>query len=43
MLGATIRDAWPFYNRLAVAPDGKTILVERQTVSNDLMLIENFR
>jgi hypothetical protein len=30
-------------NRLAVSPDGKTILVHRNTTISDLMLIENFR
>ena len=30
-------------NRLAVSPDGKTILVQRNTTTSDLMLIENFR
>jgi Tol biopolymer transport system component len=30
-------------NSLAVTPDGKTILIQQQSVSNDLMLIENFR
>jgi eukaryotic-like serine/threonine-protein kinase len=30
-------------NRLAVSPDGKTILVHRNTTPSDLMLIENFR
>jgi Tol biopolymer transport system component len=30
-------------NRLAVSPDGKTVLVHRNTTSSDLMLIENFR
>jgi eukaryotic-like serine/threonine-protein kinase len=30
-------------NRLAVSPDGKTILVQRNMTTSDLMLIENFR
>ena len=30
-------------NRLAVSPDGKTVLVQRNTTTSDLMLIENFR
>ena len=30
-------------NRLAVSPDGKTVLVIRNTITSDLMLIENFR
>ena len=30
-------------NRLAVSPDGKTVLVHRNTTTSDLMLIENFR
>ena len=30
-------------SRLAVSPDGKTILVHRNTTISDLMLIENFR
>ncbi len=30
-------------NRLAVSPDGKTILIQRNTTTSDLMLIENFR
>ena len=30
-------------NRLAVSPDGTTILVQRNTTISDLMLIENFR
>ena len=30
-------------NRLAVSPDGKTILVQQQTFTLDLSLIENFR
>jgi len=30
-------------DRIAVTPDGKTILVQQQTLSLDLMLIENFR
>jgi len=39
----TIRAPWPYLsNRLAVSPDGKTIFVQRQAYSNDLMLIENF-
>ena len=40
----SISDVWAFgLNRVAVAPDGKTVLVQQQSVSNDLMLIENFR
>ena len=40
----SVRDIWGFgLDRPAVAPDGKTILIQRQSVSNDLMLIENFR
>jgi dipeptidyl aminopeptidase/acylaminoacyl peptidase len=40
----SIHDVWAYdLNRLAVAPDGKTILVQQQTVSNDLVLIENFK
>jgi hypothetical protein len=27
----------------AVSPDGKTVLIQRTTVSEDLMLIRNFR
>ena len=39
-----IRDTFPFnFNRLAVSPDGKTILIQQQSLSSDLMLIENFR
>ena len=39
-----IPDIWAFrLNRLAVTPDGKTILIQQQSISNDLMLIENFR
>jgi hypothetical protein len=35
---------WGFgLNRLAVSPDGRTILIQQGSVSNDLMLIENFR
>ena len=30
-------------NRLAVSPDGKTVLIQRNTTTSDLMLIENFR
>ena len=30
-------------NRLAVSPDGKTILIQRNTTTSDLMLIEHFR
>jgi Tol biopolymer transport system component len=30
-------------NRLAVSSDGKTVLVQRNTTTSDLMLIENFR
>ena len=29
--------------RMAVAPDGKTILIQQQSLSSDLMLIENFK
>lgn len=37
-------DAWGFdLNRLAVSPDSKTLLIQRGSISNDLMLIENFR
>jgi Tol biopolymer transport system component len=43
VLGAA-RDPWGYWlNRLAVSPDGKTVLVQQQTLSADLMLIENFR
>ena len=39
-----IRDTFPFnFQRVAVAPDGKTILIQQQSLSSDLMLIENFR
>ena len=35
---------WGFeLNRLAVSPDGTIILIQQGSVSNDLMLIENFR
>jgi len=30
-------------DRLAVSPDGRTILDQQQTISNDLVLIDNFR
>jgi hypothetical protein len=30
-------------NRLAVSPDGRTILIHRNTPNSDLMLIEHFR
>jgi DNA-binding beta-propeller fold protein YncE len=30
-------------NRLAVSPDGRTVLVQRNTTTSDLMLIEHFR
>jgi hypothetical protein len=30
-------------NRVAVSPDGKTILVHRESFTSDLMMIENFR
>ena len=40
----SIQDSWGFgLNRLAVAPDDKTILIQQGSVSNDLMVIENFR
>ncbi len=41
----TILDPWGFdlLNRMEVSPDGKTILVQRQTHRNDLWAIENFR
>jgi hypothetical protein len=40
----TMTDAWGFdLNRLAVSPDSKTLLIQRGSISNDLMLIENFR
>jgi Tol biopolymer transport system component len=41
----TIQDPWGFdaLNRMEVSPDGKTILMLRQTVRNDLWAIENFR
>jgi hypothetical protein len=39
---ATVRE--PFDSaRLAVSPDGQTILVHRNLSTSDLMLIENFR
>jgi Tol biopolymer transport system component len=39
-----VDEPWAFsYGRPAVSPDGKTILVQKQTLSNDLMLIENFQ
>jgi hypothetical protein len=39
-----IRDTFPFnFQRMGVAPDGKTILIQQQSLSSDLMLIENFR
>jgi Tol biopolymer transport system component len=31
------------FDRLAVSPDGRAILVHRESLSSDLMLIENFR
>jgi hypothetical protein len=38
------RTPWGFeLNRLAVSPDGRTILIQQGSASNDLMLIENFR
>ena len=43
MLGS-IKDTFPFdFHRLAVAPDGKTILIQQQSLSCDLVLIENFQ
>ncbi|HJY33432.1 MAG TPA: protein kinase [Vicinamibacterales bacterium] len=40
----TASDPWGYpFNRLAVSPDGKTILIQQGTKSNDLMVIENFR
>ncbi len=40
----SIQDSWGFgLSRLAVAPDDKTILIQQGSVSNDLMVIENFR
>jgi Tol biopolymer transport system component/tRNA A-37 threonylcarbamoyl transferase component Bud32 len=43
VLGTT-HDPWGFgLNRPAVSPDGKTILVLRQTLSSSLWAIENFR
>jgi hypothetical protein len=37
-------EPWAFpFMRPAVSPDGKTILVQQQTLTNDLMLIENFQ
>jgi len=30
-------------SRPAVSPDGKTILVQQQTLSDDLWMIDNFR
>jgi dipeptidyl aminopeptidase/acylaminoacyl peptidase len=39
-----ITDTFPYnFQRVAVAPDGKTILIQQQSLSSDLMLIENFR
>ena len=39
-----MRDTFPFnFQRVAVAPDGNTILIQQQSLSSDLMLIENFR
>ena len=39
------QDPWGFdeLNRVEVSPDGKTILVQHQTLTNDLWAIENFR
>ena len=40
----SVKGPWGFLlNRLAVSPDGKTILIQQGSVSNDLMMIENFR
>jgi Tol biopolymer transport system component len=40
----SVKGPWGFVlNRLAVSPDGKTILIQQGSVSNDLMMIENFR
>jgi eukaryotic-like serine/threonine-protein kinase len=40
----SVDDAWGFaLDRMAVSPDGQTVLIHRQSLSNDLMLIENFK
>jgi eukaryotic-like serine/threonine-protein kinase len=39
----TMRDLLAVWNQFAVAPDGKTILVGQDTLTNDLWAIENFR
>jgi Tol biopolymer transport system component/DNA-binding winged helix-turn-helix (wHTH) protein len=41
----SVRDVFGYemVDRPAVTADGKTVLVHRQSLSNDLMLIENFR
>jgi Tol biopolymer transport system component len=39
----TLRDVFRMTDRLAVSPDGKTILVHKDSYSADLMLLENFK
>jgi hypothetical protein len=39
----TVRDIFGFDGRIAVSPDGKTILVHKESIDADLMLIENYR
>ena len=39
----SVRDVSPYQlDRLAVSPDGKTILIQQQTLESDLVLIDNF-
>jgi hypothetical protein len=38
-----VRDVFRMPNRFAVSPDGKTILVHRESFTADLMMIENYR
>ena len=39
-----IRDTFPFdFQRVAVAPDGKTVLIQQQSLLSNLILIENFK
>src|SRR5262249_55576822 len=38
-----VHDVFGFeHNHLAVSPDGKTVLVQQQTIANDLWMVENF-